>query len=183
MGTGPRLLPAAVCRARIQRYPGTASSILGGAGMRLLITTDTVGGVSRFTQELVKGLLGAGDSVALVSFGRAASTAQRAECEELAAHWGERFWYISSELPLEWMQENAHCFEDGAEILRRTAQEFGAELLHANQFCYGAAGLNIPTVVTAHSDVLSWARACRNQRLDDSEWLRQYCALVQRGLD
>src|SRR5207244_2858693 len=49
--------------------------------------------------------------------------------------------------------------------------------------CYGAAGLNIPTVVTAHSDVLSWARACRNQRLDDSEWLRQYCALVQRGLD
>ena len=121
--------------------------------------------------------------MALVSFGRAASIAQRAECEELAAHWGERFWYISSELPLEWMQENAHCFEDGAEILRRTAQEFGAELLHANQFCYGAAGLNIPTVVTAHSDVLSWARACRNQRLDDSEWLRQYCALVQRGLD
>ena len=33
--------------------------------MRLLMTSDTVGGVWRFTQELTSGLLEAGDAVAL----------------------------------------------------------------------------------------------------------------------
>lgn len=151
--------------------------------MRLLITADTVGGVWRFGLELAQGLLGAGDSVALVSFGRASSPAQRAECEKLATSWGAQFRYLGSEISLEWMQDNCRCYEDGSAVLRQIAREFGAELLHTSQFCYGAAELGIPTVVTAHSDVLSWARACRNEGLEETEWLRRYCALVEKGLD
>jgi hypothetical protein len=51
--------------------------------MRLLISTDTVGGVWSFGLELATGLLEAGDSVALVGFGSPASSTQRAECESL----------------------------------------------------------------------------------------------------
>lgn len=151
--------------------------------MRLLITTDTVGGVWRFAQELVDGLLEVGDSVALVSFGRLPSLAQLAECEQLFGRWGNRFWYRASDASLEWMQDNGCCFEEGALLVENVADEFGAELLHVNQFCYSAAKLDLPKIVTAHSDVLSWARACRNGVLADSVWLRRYRALVQQGLN
>jgi glycosyltransferase involved in cell wall biosynthesis len=151
--------------------------------MRLLITSDTVGGVWRFTQELTSGLLEAGDEVALVSFGREPSVAQQAECERLHARWGEFFFYVSCDTPLEWMRENNRAFGEDAAVLARVSREFKAELLHANQFCFGAARLEMPTVVTAHSDVLSWARCCRGAGLEDSEWLARYCALVQRGLN
>lgn len=151
--------------------------------MRLLITTDTVGGVWRFTQELVQGLLEASDSVALVSFGRAESVTQRTECELLARTYGDRFRYVSSPVPLEWMRENERSFEDGASILDSLMKDFDAELLHSNQFCFGAVACSIPKIVTAHSDVLSWARACRGEALEDSAWLRRYREMVQRGLN
>jgi glycogen(starch) synthase len=151
--------------------------------MRVLMTADTVGGVWRFAQELTSGLLEAGDAVALVSFGREPSMAQQAECQRLHALWGESFFYVSCDTPLEWMRENKRAFGQAAAGLARVSREFEAELLHANQFCFGAAQLGIPTVVTAHSDVLSWARCCRGAELGDSEWLARYCALVQHGLD
>jgi glycogen synthase len=151
--------------------------------MRLLITTDTVGGVWRFAQELVNGLLEAGDSVALVSFGRLPSVGQLADCERLIRRWCERFSYCASSVSLEWMQDNARCFDEGGPLLEHVAEQFGAELLHVSQFCYGAAKLDIPKIVTAHSDVLSWARACRGGVLEESVWLRRYRALVQQGLD
>jgi glycosyltransferase involved in cell wall biosynthesis len=151
--------------------------------MRVLMTADTVGGVWRFAQELTSGLLEAGDAVALVSFGREASDAQQAECERLRALWGESFIYVSCDSPLEWMRENDRAFGEAAAVLAQVSREFEAELLHANQFCFGAARLGIPTMVTAHSDVLSWARCCRGAELEGSEWLTQYCVLVQRGLD
>jgi glycosyltransferase involved in cell wall biosynthesis len=81
------------------------------------------------------------------------------------------------------MQQNMRCYENGSAELYCLVQEFGAELLHANQFCYGAAEFGIPSLVTAHSDVLSWARACRSGNLQGSAWLRQYCTLVQKGID
>ena len=151
--------------------------------MRALITTDTVGGVWRFTQELASGLLQEGDSVALVSFGQAPSAAQRGECAELQSRWGDAFRYVDSEIPLEWMQHNERCFRDGAPLIAQVAQEFEPDILHSNQFCYGAVEIGVPKIVTAHSDVLSWARACRSQGLPKSSWLERYCALVQRGLD
>lgn len=151
--------------------------------MRLLITTDTVGGVWRFAQELTRGLLEAKCAVAMVSFGREPSEVQRAECRLLSKQWRGQFRFVKTDVPLEWMQENSRSFNDGAPTLERLAREFGAELLHANQFCFGAVKLGIPIVMTAHSDVLSWARVCRPGGLKNSSWLQQYRALVQQGLD
>lgn len=150
--------------------------------MRLLMTTDTTGGVWRFTQELTEGLLEAGNAVMLVSFGAWPTEHQRSECRRLESRWGERFFFVASEIPLEWMQQNEACFEEGAVLLERLAYGFEAELIHANQFCYGALESGPPRIVTAHSDVLSWGRVCRDTPLEDSPWLRRYCALVQRGL-
>lgn len=151
--------------------------------MRLLITTDTVGGVWRFSIQLVEGLLEAGDSVALASFGRMPSISQRLECDRLCEVWDESFHYAASDAPLEWMQQNHRSYQEGLPVLRELAQVFGVEILHSNQYCYAAAELGVPTIVTAHSDVLSWAEVCRGESLEDSDWLRRYRALVQKGLD
>jgi glycogen synthase len=151
--------------------------------MRALITTDTVGGVWRFTQELCAGLLEAGDTVALLGFGRLPSPAQQADCMRLATAWGEAFCFEGSDVPLEWMQNNPRCFEAGATVIRKLAERFEPDLVHSNQFCWGAMELGIPKVVTAHSDVLSWARACRGGGLEESPWIARYRTLVQRGLD
>lgn len=150
--------------------------------MRLLITTDTVGGVWTFTQELVCGLLEREACVSLVSFGRAPLSSQRRQCDELKRRFGRRFSYAASDIPLEWMVDNAEAFRRGAELLERQAALSGAGLLHSNQFCYGAVGLRIPRVVSAHSDVLSWAQACRSERLPATLWLERYVEQVQAGL-
>ena len=150
--------------------------------MRILMTTDTIGGVWTFTQELTAGLLERNDDVLLVSFGRAPAAAQLAQCELLEQRFGRRFRYVAADVPLEWMEQNEGVFEDGAYILEREAAVFAPEMVHSNQFCYGALDGCIPRVVTAHSDVLSWAKACRREPLEPTAWLQRYVEQVQAGL-
>jgi glycogen(starch) synthase len=97
--------------------------------------------------------------------------------------WGARFHFRGTDTPLEWMQGNDRAYSEAAPLLLRLADEFDAELLHCNQFCFGALPVSIPRVVTAHSDVLSWAGSCRKSPLEESAWLRQYRSLVRDGLE
>ena len=150
--------------------------------MRILLTTDTIGGVWTFTRELSSELLRAGHDVALVSFGRRPSPEQLTWTVSQALELPCRFRYFSSEAPLEWMQMNNTSLPSGANELLRIAEQFCPDVLHSNQFCFGALDLGIPKLVTAHSDVLSWAAACRPNGLEPSPWLGRYCELVRRGL-
>jgi glycosyltransferase involved in cell wall biosynthesis len=81
------------------------------------------------------------------------------------------------------MNDNECAYERGESVLLDTANRFGPDLLHSSQYCFGRLPLVIPRVITAHSDVLSWADACRPAGLEDSAWLDRYCELVQEGLD
>ena len=150
--------------------------------MRVLMTTDTVGGVWTFTKELSRELLERGCAVAMVSLGRSVSAAQQAWVDRQRGKWGSQFRFDASDAPLEWMAENRRAFDEPEKLLRRVGDEFGAELLLTNQFCFGALKCEIPRIVVAHSDALSWAEACRPEGLPDSEWLRIYRELVQGGL-
>lgn len=151
--------------------------------MRVLLTTDTVGGVWTFTKELATGLLHRGHSVALVSFGNAPSRAQAAWCSLTSKEFGRAFRYTSSTAPLEWMPANRNSYTTAEPLLRTIADEFSPDILHANQYCFGCLPLPIPRVITAHSDVLSWSAACLQWGLEPSEWISQYRLLVQDGLD
>lgn len=151
--------------------------------MRVLLTTDTIGGVWTFTKELTTGLLQLGHNVALVSFGGASSEEQAGWCSSMRADYGSAFRYDASSAPLEWMPANGEAYTAAVPLLRTVADEFSPDILHANQFCFGGLPLSIPKVITAHSDVLSWAAACRSAGLEPSEWIAQYHRLVQDGLD
>ncbi|HXS77851.1 MAG TPA: glycosyltransferase family 4 protein [Terracidiphilus sp.] len=151
--------------------------------MRVLMTTDTVGGVWTFTKELASALLKDGCAVALVSLGRKPCGEQQMWVDEQRAQWRAQFRYDALETPLEWMTENARAFAEAAPSLTKIAEEFDADLFLSSQYCFGALEINIPRLVVAHSDVLSWAEACRPNGLERSRWLATYCDLVQTGLD
>lgn len=150
--------------------------------MRLLITTDPIGGVWTFTAELTASLLSRGHAVSLVSLGGPLFADQQTSVQRQQTTHGDRFQFIASAAPLEWMQGNEQAFEQGEAVVHTAAAEFEPDILLSNQFCFGATTLPIPRVVAAHSDVLSWARAANPAALAATPWLNRYTALVQRGL-
>ena len=151
--------------------------------MRVLLTTDTAGGVWTFTRELTDELLRRGHAVALVSFGRAPSRGQARWCAGVEARHANTFSYTPSSAPLEWMQNNRRARVEGMPVLLAVADRFRPDLIHSSQFCFGDVPLSIPTVITAHSDVFSWADSCRPEGMESSAWLTHYRLLVQDGLD
>ncbi len=153
--------------------------------MRILMTTDTVGGVWTYTRELSAGLLeeDAATCILLVTFGGPQSVEQIAWLQAMRARYGKRFTFETTTLPLEWQQDNLKSYVYAEPLLMRLARSFRMDLLHTNQFCFGALPLPCPKVVVAHSDVLSWARALRAPgEFAASEWLDTYVALVTAGL-
>ena len=150
--------------------------------MRLLMTTDTVGGVWTFTSELASELLARGCHVALVSFGRAPSREQEGWLRNLTNKC-PNFLFAASETPLEWMPENASAYTGGEPLLLKLCASFQPDALLLSQFCFGALPVDAPKIVLAHSDVLSWAEAVGKVPLPEDAWLRTYCSLAQRGLN
>ncbi len=153
--------------------------------MRILMTTDTVGGVWTYTRELVLGLLDdrADTHILLVTFGGAMSVEQSEWLQAMAARYRRRFSFEATPLPLEWQQDNAKSYIDAEPLLRRLAKQFAPDIFHANQFCFGALPFACPNIVVAHSDVLGWSRAVHGDAgLPPSDWLQTYHALVADGL-
>ena len=150
--------------------------------MRLLMTTDTVGGVWTFTRELAAELLRRGHAVHLVNFGRPPSPDQTGWAQTQAACFGDDFQFTPTDIPLEWMEDNSRAFAEGEPRLRSIAEDFQPDLLLASQFCFGALSGSLPRIVIAHSDVLSWAKSCKPEAATPSPWLNRYTSLVQSGL-
>src|SRR5690349_11347258 len=119
--------------------------------MRILITSDTVGGVWTYTQELVNGLVSNGHQVTLVSFGKVPLPHQTEWMQGLAG-----LDYRPTEYALEWMQTAARDIEESKRYLEMLIEEVKPDLLHFSQYCYGDIEIGIPKIVVAHSDVLSW---------------------------
>ena len=151
--------------------------------MRLLITTDTVGGVWTFTSELVTEFLLGGHAVHLVSLGRKPSADQNAFIAKLRDHYSDFFGFTATDVPLEWMQNNEYALSQGEAVLQYILRSAAnPDLILFNQFCFGNLATSIPKLLVAHSDVLSWAVACRVSALEPTPWLNRYLAMVQAGL-
>ena len=151
--------------------------------MRLLLTTDTVGGVWSYTRELVCGLLaGQENSVSLFSLGGLPSPEQAAWLDRMRDTHGERFRSTATDLPLEWQHENSEAYSAAEPLLLQEVDVFQPDILQTSQFCFGALPVSIPKIVVAHSDVLSWHRAVRGSAPEPTPWLDQYMSLVQAGL-
>ena len=145
--------------------------------MHVLMTADTVGGVWTYTQELVTGLVRQGIRVSLVSMGARPGPEQTAWMEGLPL-----LNYLPTSFRLEWMQNSEQDVEESREYLEALIRDVRPDLLHFNQYCYGAISPELPRIVVAHSDVVSWWIAVNGKDPDDSHWIRWYRDTVTSGL-
>jgi hypothetical protein len=60
--------------------------------------------------------------------------------------------------------------------------EVGPDLLHFNQYCYGGIAADLPRIVVAHSDVISWWRAVHNTDPPATQWLQWYRRQIQTSI-
>ena len=146
--------------------------------MRVLVTADTVGGIWTYARELVTGLARRGVEVTLVSFGHMPEPRQLEWMEGL-----RNLDFRPTAFRLEWMQDSADDIEASSEYLLNVIRETSPDVLHLNQFCYGALDVDIPKIVVAHSDVVSWWVAVHGEMPPSSEWIRWYRETVRDGLE
>lgn len=145
--------------------------------MHVLVTADTVGGVWTYTRELVTGLVRRGIRVTLVSLGEIPTTEQTQWMEGL-----RDLDFRPTAFRLEWMQEAEQDLETSSDFLLSVIREVRPDILHLNQYCYGALAVDIPRIVVAHSDVVSWWVSVHGEEPRETKWLRWYRDAVTRGL-
>jgi len=141
------------------------------------MTSDTVGGVWTYTQELVTGLIQAGHRITLVSFGKLPAPHQADWMRTLPG-----LDYRPTEYRLEWMEVAARDIEESRRYLELLVEEVEPELLHLSQYCYGDIAVGVPKIVVAHSDVVSWWVAVHGREPEDTPWMRRYRQTVTQGL-
>jgi len=147
------------------------------SNIRLLMTTDTVGGVWTYCCGLASDLAKAGVDVSLVTMGPRA----RADERDRLQHPGVRL--IATDLALEWQDPEGRNVADASRVLAGLEAKLRPDVVHLNSYREASFGWHAPTVLVAHSCVNSWARACRDATwLDEPRW-RRYTERVVAALD
>jgi glycosyltransferase involved in cell wall biosynthesis len=145
--------------------------------MHVLITADTMGGVWTYTRELTTALDKRDVRVTLVSFGDIPTLEQTEWMKGLT-----RLDYRPTGFKLEWMQDSADDLAASSEYLRMVVDEVKPDLLHLNQYYYGALDCEQPRIVVGHSDVVGWWQSVHGIPPKADEWSRWYRGIVSRGL-
>lgn len=141
----------------------------------VLMTADTVGGVWTYAVDLARALDARGIGVALATMGAPMRPDQRAQLAGLS-----RLTLHESAWRLEWMAEPWDDVRRAGEWLLALEQRHRPQLVHLNQFAFGVLPFAAPTMVVAHSCVLSWWRAVHGEAAP-TEW-DTYQRNVQAGL-
>lgn len=147
--------------------------------MHVLLTTDVLGGVWTYTQELSTGLVARGHRVTLVTLGRALDAEQRAWAQSVRS---EELRIVETEFRLEWMEDATADLDRSSSLIGELIDRDKPDLLHTSHFAYGVFSDRLPVVLTGHSDLLSWSEAVHGVSVPDSGRMRAYAALVRAGL-
>src|SRR6202171_1695933 len=148
-----------------------------GKIVHVLVTSDTLSGIWTYTRELVSGLVSRGTRVTLVSFGEIPLPQQTLWMDNL--HGLE---CRPTAFRLDWMEEGQQNLQDSAAYLTALVKELKPDVLHLNQLCYGSLPVQVPRVVVAHGDLITWWRAVHGREPEPARWLKWYRDVVTRGL-
>jgi len=140
--------------------------------MKVLLTTDTVGGVWDYTVTLARQLDALGCEVLIAAIGEPR--------DERLARISTGVQVTSRGYRLEWMEGAAEDVREAARWLRELSQLWAADVVHLNQLAYAAFGFPAPVVTVAHSDVLSWWTHVRGEGAPP-DWV-EYARWVGDGL-
>jgi glycogen(starch) synthase len=151
--------------------------MLPGGALHVLVTADTMSGSWTYARELVTGLVTRGVRVTLVTFGDIPLPDQIAWMDHL--HGLE---YRSTAFRLEWMDEAPQDLSDSSGFLATLVREVRPDLLQLHQFCHGDLPVEVPRVIMAHGDLITWSQAVQGCTPRSTPWLKWYRETVVRGI-
>jgi glycogen synthase len=146
-----------------------------GIPSRVLMTTDTVGGVWTYAIDLVRALGQSGVEVTLASMGTPPSDEQRQQARQIPT-----LELFESSYRLPWMEQPWQDVRLATGWLLDLAAHTGPDLVHLNEPVFGSAPWPVPTLAVAHSCVVSWWQSVWGTAPPD-EWSR-YQREMGRGL-
>src|SRR3954452_21657778 len=142
---------------------------------RVLMTTDTVGGVWTYALELCRALRRHRVEVALATMGAPLDASQAAEAAALPG-----LQIYESAYRLEWMREPWDDVDESGAWLLDLERQTAPDVVHLNGYSHASLPFAAPVLVVGHSCVLSWWRAVRRETAPP-EW-EPYYQRVARGL-
>lgn len=145
--------------------------------MHVLVTADSLSGSWTYTRELVTGLVTRGVRVTLVSFGEIPLPEQTSWMDHLHG-----LDYRPTAFHLEWMQEAEEDLPESSAFLAALVRELRPDVLHLSQFCYGNLPVDVPRVVMAHGDLITWSYAVHDRAPRAEHSMSWYRKTVMMGL-
>lgn len=136
--------------------------------MHVLVTADSLSGSWIYARELVTGLVTRGIRVTLVSFGEIPLPDQTSWMDHLHG-----LDYRPTAFRLEWMQEAEEDLPESSEFLMQLVRELRPDVLHLNHFCYGNLPVDVPKVVMAQGDLITWTQAVHDRPPRGLNWYRR----------
>ncbi len=146
-----------------------------GRPLRVLMTTDAMGGAWMFALELCRSLGALGVEVVLATMGREPSAGQRAQLGAL-----EHVTLFTSSYRLEWMIDPWHDVDAAGRWLVELADDLRVDVAHLNGYAHAVHPWRVPVLLSAHSCVVQWWDAVRG-REPPPHW-REYRERVRAGL-
>ncbi|MCZ0962413.1 glycosyltransferase family 4 protein [Paracoccus benzoatiresistens] len=139
--------------------------------MRVLMTSDAVGGVWHYSLELAAALQA---EVVLAVLGPAPDADQRAAAQAAGLR------LVETDLPLDWLSDGPGPVLAAGEAIARLARDLGADLVHLNAPALAVARFDRPVVAVNHGCLGTWWDAARGGAVNPTlAWLPD---LVGQGL-
>jgi glycosyltransferase involved in cell wall biosynthesis len=130
--------------------------------MKVLLTTDTVGGVWDHTVTLARELDAAGHEVLVAAIGEPRDERLAALPPGVQVVWRP--------YKLEWMGDAQADVRAAGEWLSSLCTLCAADVVHLNQVAYAVHPFSAPVLVAVHSDVLSWFTEVEGNPAPAAEW-------------
>jgi glycogen synthase len=125
---------------------------------KILMTSDTMGGVWTYTLDLCRGLNMYGIDVCLATMGGSLSVSQQMEADQIS-----NLEIRQSNYKLEWMDNAWEDVDRAGEWLLSLEREVSPDLIHLNGYAHAALNWHSPVLVVAHSCILSWWQAVKKE--------------------
>ncbi|MES2712372.1 MAG: glycosyltransferase family 4 protein [Pseudomonadota bacterium] len=144
--------------------------------LRVLMTTDAVGGVWTYALHLARGLAARGVATHMAVTGPMPSAAQVAQARRIPA-----LTLHDAGVPLDWMASDADEVRAAGDTLGKMARSLDVGLVHLNSPAYASCGaFSAPVLGVTHSCLATWWAAVHGGPMPrDFAWRS---ALVREGL-
>jgi glycosyltransferase involved in cell wall biosynthesis len=144
--------------------------------MKVLMTTDTVGGVWVYSLELCRALAQYNVQVHLLALGGWPSPAQQIEAEKIPS-----VTCYKSDYKLEWMEEPWEDVEQSRKWINSIYQTVQPDLVHLNNYAHVEEEWTAPVITVFHSCVQTWWQAVKGKNAPQ-DWDR-YSQIVKESLE